>query len=163
MSRTRTALAALGLVLSAAALRAADDPRAEVRRAVDRGNAEYIRAMKEADAAGVAAVYAADGTRFHEKGAMSRGRDAIRSDLGRFLKRTGPVTVTIDTLDLWVVDDTAYETGKWSYTFQPAGRERTRMSGRYVTVWRKQKDGAWKIHADLPVPDDPPPARKESP
>src|SRR5437764_1271350 len=116
MPTTRTALAALALVLSSAALRGADAPRDEVRRAVDRGNAAYIKAMKGADAAGVAAVYAADGTRFHEKGAMSRGRDAIRSDLERFLERTGPVAVTIDTLDLWVVGDTAYEAGKWLYT-----------------------------------------------
>lgn len=128
-----------------------DDPGA-VRDAIKRGNAQYIQAFKNADAAGVASVYAIDGNRFHAKGGISRGRAAIQRDLEGFIKKTGPVTVTIKTLDLWIVEDRAYETGQWSYTFQPAGKDKTTMAGNYVTIWQRQKDGGWKIIADMDVP-----------
>ena len=125
------------------------DPRAEVRKAIDAGNARYISAFKNGDAAGVAAVYDEDGARLSPKGVVLRGRKAIRDDLDKFIKQVGPVTVTIETSDLWLIDDTACETGKWSYTFTPPGRQQQTIGGRYVTTWRRQKDGAWKIALDL--------------
>jgi len=154
MSLNKTVLTIIGLLCSTPFFYGAEDTRTEVRQAIDRGNAQYIKSMKEADAAGVAGVYAVDGVRFHEKGNMSKGRPKIQADLEGFLKKTGPVTVTIDTLDLWVVDDLAYETGRWSYTFQPASKDQVKMTGQYVTVWKKQSDGGWKIVADMPVPKE---------
>jgi len=125
---------------------------AEVRKAIDQGNAQYIKSFKEADAAGVAGVYDQNGSRLNPKGVVIRGRDAVQADLERLIKGTGPVTATIDTTDLWVVDDIAYETGKWSYTFTPQGRKEQKMGGRYVTLWKKQADGGWKMWADMGVP-----------
>ncbi|HLN27844.1 MAG TPA: SgcJ/EcaC family oxidoreductase [Gemmataceae bacterium] len=154
MSLNKTVLTAIGLLCPTPFVFAAEDARTEVRQAIDRGNAQYIKSMKEADAAGVAGVYAVDGVRFHEKGKMSKGRQKIQADLEGFLKRTGPVKATIDTLDLWVVDNLAYETGKWSYTYQQPGKDQVKMAGQYVTVWRKQPDGGWKIIADMPVPKE---------
>jgi ketosteroid isomerase-like protein len=50
------------------------------------------------------------------------------------------------------MDENAYETGLWSYTFQPSGKAEQHIGGHYVTVWRKQPDGGWKIWADMGVP-----------
>ena len=132
----------------------ADDDSAEARKAIDKGNAQYIKAMKETDAAGLASLYAANGSRFHEKGKLSKGRDAIKADIEGLFKKTGPITVTIETQEVWVDDDRAYEAGKWSYTFKPKDKEQTREGGQYVTVWQKQKDGGWKIIADMAVPKE---------
>jgi uncharacterized protein (TIGR02246 family) len=122
---------------------------ATVRAAIDDGNAQYIRAFGAGDAAGVAAVYAPDGSRFERNGVVLRGRDAIRADLTQFIERVGPVIVTIETSDFWVVNELAYETGRWSYTFTPPGQGRQRVGGRYVTIWRQQQDGGWRIFADI--------------
>jgi uncharacterized protein (TIGR02246 family) len=129
-----------------------DAALSKVRAAVDKGNAQYIAAFANADAAALSAVYDADGTRLHENGALTRGRQAIAAEVRQFLERVGAVAVTIETLNLWVVDDRAYETGKWSYTFTPPEKEEVRLAGRYVTVWKKQADGGWKIVADMSVP-----------
>ena len=83
---------------------------------------------------------------------MARGRSGIADDVGKFLSLVGPVRVTLETKDLWLVDDTAYETGLWSYAFQPKGKAEQRIGGHYVTLWRRQADGGWKIWADLGVP-----------
>ena len=60
----------------------------------------------------------------------------------------------IDTEDLWVVDDLAYETGKYTYTYRLVGKEENHIGGHYVTVWKKQSDGGWRIAADMGVSND---------
>lgn len=127
-------------------------PPVPARTGIERGNAEYIRAFAAGDSAAVAGVYDARGARFAPNGAVIRGRDAIRANIGSFIRRVGPVTVVLETLDVWVVDDVAYETGRWAYTFTPPGSTERTVGGRYVTVWRKQRDGGWRILADMGVP-----------
>ncbi len=81
-----------------------------------------------------------------------RGRSAITADVDGFLDRVGPVRVTLETAQVWLMDDMAYETGAWSYTFHPKGEGEQRIGGRYVTIWKRQADGGWRIWADLGVP-----------
>ena len=126
--------------------------RSEVRAAIDDGNASYIAAYAQSDAAALAKVYDPDGSRLNDNGRMDRGRDAIAASVGEFLSRVGPVRVRLETVDMWIVGDQAYETGIWSYTFTPPGEDERTLGGRYVTVWRQQTDGDWKILADLGVP-----------
>ncbi len=125
-----------------------------VRQAIERGYEQYIKSFGEADAAGVAKVYAERGARLYAKGRVVRGRDAIQVDVARFLERVGPVTVTIEIEEFWVMDDTAYETGKWTYTYTPAGQEERTSRGRYLTAWKQQPDGDWKMWADISLPTD---------
>ena len=92
-----------------------------------------------------------DGVRFNEGGALLRGRAAIARDVAEFVGQVGPVRVTIETAGVWLVDDVAWESGAWSYTFQPKGKAEQRLGGRYVTLWRRQADGGWRIWRDLGV------------
>ncbi|MCZ6917851.1 MAG: DUF4440 domain-containing protein [Gemmatimonadetes bacterium] len=123
-----------------------------VRAAVDAGNACYIAAYAAADARALADVYDLRGARLGDNGVVVRGRAAITESVDNFLDRVGPVKVTIETVELWVVDDQAYETGKWSYTYTPSGESERTIGGRYVTTWKLQSDGGWKIFADMGVP-----------
>ena len=127
-------------------------PLSDARRGIDRGNADYIAAFAKADPDGVAAVYDADGVRLGDDGRVLRGRRAITDDVRGFVQAVGPVTVTLATTRVWLVDDLAYETGDWSYTFTPKGKSRQHVGGKYVTTWVRQADGGWKIKTDLAVP-----------
>ncbi|HKU61969.1 MAG TPA: SgcJ/EcaC family oxidoreductase, partial [Gemmatimonadales bacterium] len=109
-------------------------------------------AFAKADADGVAGVYDADGVRLGDDGKVLRGRGAIAGDVRGFVQAVGPVTVTLATARIWLVDNLAYETGDWSYTFTPKGKSRQRIGGKYVTTWVRQADGGWKIKSDLAVP-----------
>ena len=86
------------------------------RAAIDSVNAAYIRHMGTPDAVAFAEVYDADGARLSSGGRVARGREAITEAVSRFVVTVGPVIVSLQTLDLWVVGDLAYETGTWSYT-----------------------------------------------
>ena len=119
---------------------------------IQAGNAAYIAAFKGADPNALAQVYDPQGARLNEGGTVVRGRRAIEDDVGRFVGKVGPVRVTLETKEVWVVDSTAYETGVWSSSFQPKGQAEQRIGGHYVTVWKQQADNGWKIPADMGVP-----------
>ena len=61
------------------------------------------------------------------------------------------VKATVTTVDLWLDGDVAYETGTYSYKYQEKGKPVTE-EGRYVTIWKRQSDGSWKIITDMGVP-----------
>ena len=127
----------------------------EIRKAIDAANAKYIDAFARSDAGALAGLYDESGSRFSPKGVVVRGRPAIAESVAGFMKSvTGPIKVSIETQDLWVVDDVAYETGKYTYTFTPPGKSETQTGGHYVTIWKRQADGGWKIIADMGVPNN---------
>jgi uncharacterized protein (TIGR02246 family) len=125
---------------------------AAASRGIDAGNAAYIAAFKRADANAVSQVYDQEGVRLNQGGVVVRGRNAIADDVRKFVGHVGPVRVTLDTKELWLVGNTAYETGVWSYNFQPKGQADQRIGGHYVTLWKRQPDGGWKIWADMGIP-----------
>ena len=125
----------------------------EVRRAVDEGNAQWIAAMRAQDANLLASVFDPRGVMLGSDGKVYRGREAVRDAMGRVMTHWGATETTIDTDGLWVIDDVAFETGRYSYTFTPEGGDQRTSRGRYVVRWRRQPDGSWKIETDLGLPD----------
>jgi len=127
---------------------------AAARAAIDAGNARWIAAFKRADAAGVADLFAIDATQFRRSGAVVRGRTAIQAGFASLFHDNGWADASITTGNIWLVDERAYETGKFSFTFHPAGKPPVTNTGRYVTIWSRQIDGSWKIVVDFGVPSD---------
>src|SRR5437773_7421174 len=127
---------------------------AAARAAIDSGNAHWIAAFKRADAAGVAALFAIDATQFRRSGAVVRGRAAIQAGFAALFHDNGWADASITTGTVWLVDERAYETGKFAFTFHLAGKPPVTNTGRYVTIWSRQIDGSWKIVVDFGVPSD---------
>jgi uncharacterized protein (TIGR02246 family) len=126
--------------------------RAKVRASIDSGNAAYISSFAHSDAEAVARLYAADGSRMASDGVYAHGHAAIADVVQKLLSQTGPITVSLQTLDLWVIGDVAVETGRWQYAFTPTGKAHQAFGGKYVTTWRRQTDGHWRLWTDVGVP-----------
>lgn len=125
---------------------------AEVRRQVDAGNAAAVRAWETGDAELFASAFAEDGREMRPDGTTVRGRRRIVELVRASMKRLGPgVVLTVETTGLWLDGDTAYETGRSVYRYTQDGQPRT-FETLFVTVWKRQRGGRWKIHADMPVP-----------
>lgn len=151
-------LLAIGLVVSpqtAAQTNKTDDARlAEARKAIDAGNVEWIAGQKAGNADRMAALFDQDGSQFGAKGRVFRGRKAIHDRFADGFKTNGPaLDFTIATLEVWLVDDLAYESGNYTLKLQPKGKDVSSFSGKYVTIWKRQRDGAWKIWVDFGVPE----------
>ncbi len=124
----------------------------EARKAIDKGNAQWIEAWDKADASLIAGLFAPDGVLLGRNGKSFKGPNQILERMKMVMEAAGKgVKATVTTVDLWLIGDTAYETGKYSYTSQEKGRPVT-DEGRYVTIWRRQSDGSWKIVVDMGVP-----------
>lgn len=149
------ALLALGLLAVGIPtdLRAQAQPTVDVvRRAIDGGNAKYVAAMADMNADAFASVYDPRGSRLNEGSRVLRGREEIAYAMRQYFRRTGRLQVKLETLDVWVIDDLAYEAGNWEYRWTPQDQSQVRTGGKYVTVWRKQPDSGWRIWADMGVP-----------
>ena len=124
----------------------------DARKAIDKGNAQWIDAWDKADASLLSQLFAPDGIMLGSKGKSFKGPQQISEHMKPVMEGAGKgVKATVTTVDLWLDADIAYETGKYSYAYQEKGRPVT-DEGRYVTIWKRQADGSWKIIMDMGVP-----------
>jgi uncharacterized protein (TIGR02246 family) len=132
-----------------------DDARlVEARKAIEAGNVEWIAGQKAGNADRMAALFDNDSSQFGAKGRVIRGRKAIHDRFADGFKTNGSaLDFTITTLEVWLVEDLAYESGNYTLKLQPKGKELASYSGKYVTIWKRQRDGAWKIWVDFGVPE----------
>ncbi len=125
---------------------------ARARRAIDEGNAVAVRAWAKGDAELILSVFADDSFELRPDGSVVRGKGKILELMKASMKRLGPgVELTVKTTGVWLDGGTAYETGKSVYKYTAEGQPKT-FETLYVSIWKKQKDGAWKLYVDMPVP-----------
>lgn len=132
----------------------APDSLSEVRRAIDRGNAQWAEGWAKGDAALVASVFAEDGVQLARNGRIIKGRQQIMERQKAAMQGVDSgVKVTVTTLEVWLDGGTAYEMGKYKYEYTEKGKAGV-DEGRYVTVWKRQRDSSWKLSMDMGVPQD---------
>ena len=108
----------------------------------------------------MAALYAEDAIVLAPNQAAVQGRAAIQAALEAF----PPISnFQVQILEIEGQGDLAYSRGSASMTLTPAGLAPIEDRVKYIEIWRKQADGAWKIvrdiwNSDLPLPAPPPPA-----
>jgi uncharacterized protein (TIGR02246 family) len=130
----------------------ASDTLTDVKRAIDKGNAQWSEGWAKGDAAMVAAIFAEDGVQLAGSGKIIKGPAQIMERQKAAMQGADPgVRVTITTVNVWLDGDTAYETGKYKYVYTEKGKPGM-DEGRYVTIWKRQKDGSWKLSMDMGVP-----------
>lgn len=130
------------------------DALTETKRTIEKGNAQWVEAWEKGDPAMVADLFAEDGKYLSGSGKVYKGRQQILEWQKAFMQALGKgVKVTVTTINVWLDGDTAYETGKYGYNYQENGKP-TVLSGKYVTIWKRQKDGSWKLFMDMGVPQD---------
>lgn len=149
--RRTVALCVLIATISSAAFAGSageSDGVREARAAIEAANASFSEAFARGDAKALAALYTPDAMVFPPDSDVIRGNEAI----GSFWKTTrdgGVRSATLTTTDVGRSGDVAYESGTVSLTIQPAGAEATTVVEKYVVVWMRQSDGAWKLHRDI--------------
>ena len=139
-----------GRVTSAAARAEADS--VQVRKFVDDGNASFIRAWMTGDADLFAGCFAADGALLHQGRPAVVGREKIRERMKGVFAKYRMAAGEITTVDIFILGDTAYETGKWKFAIGSVGQAAEPDSGRYIEVW-KREGGGWKMWRDIGVPE----------
>lgn len=129
-------------------LAAAPLPKALVD-SVASGNQDWIEGLKARDAGWIAATYDDKAINCNAAGACVSGRVAIEKQLAERVAAMPEVAEAWVKSAQTVLDgDLAYEWGRAGMRFAD-GKE---FAGRYLTVWRKQADGSWKIFHNASLP-----------
>ncbi|TMB25266.1 MAG: DUF4440 domain-containing protein [Deltaproteobacteria bacterium] len=122
---------------------------ARERKALMDADAQFARETGERGVEAWASWFAEDGTMFPARIDPVQGRAAIRelmSDL--YDPRTGRGALKLEwqptRAEVSQSGELGWTTGV-SRSVTPDGERR----GKYITIWRKQADGTWKVSADL--------------
>lgn len=109
----------------------------EFRSAINTGDAEKVAEMWAEDA-----IFMSNGMETIE------GKDKVTEIWKRNVKG-GFRTKNQKTIELAVGGDIGYEVVTQLWTVHEEGKEDVWHSSKYVHIWKKQKDGTWKLHLDI--------------
>ncbi|MEO7966466.1 MAG: DUF4440 domain-containing protein [Gemmatimonadaceae bacterium] len=120
---------------------------------IDAANAAWLPGMKKRDAAAIVAAYADSGIFVGPNGSVVRGRAAVEQMYeGRFGRlRTIFNGGIVQEGRTAVAPDLIYE---WGHGWLEMVGEKpdaapVRSGGRYLTVWKREADGHWRIVRNL--------------
>jgi uncharacterized protein (TIGR02246 family) len=141
----RAILLAAGILAVAGAAGCAGHARVEEpgsRQAIEAAVRRYVTASNEGDAEALAALYADDAVLLPPDHEPIQGREAI----GAFWRQGTDEGLQVTTLTVEVEGDLGYLVGRYNL---PATDEEPADSGKYVMCLRRQRDGSWKLTADI--------------
>jgi ketosteroid isomerase-like protein len=85
------------------------------------------------------------------------GKTAIRDAMKGFLGTPGLVFYWYATkAEIFPSGDTGYTSGRYHFEYVGKDGKPTNEDGTYLTIWKKQKDGSWKVFADTGAADGKP-------
>jgi uncharacterized protein (TIGR02246 family) len=131
---------------------------AQVKKAIEEMTSAASENMLSGDADRMVAHYADDVTLMAPNSDVVKGKAAVKdwmaSMLGMGLKFN---SVTFTTMEIDAAGGIAYQIGTYDMTMDVPGMPGLNDKGKFVTIWKKQADGTWKIHVDswntsMPMP-----------
>jgi ketosteroid isomerase-like protein len=137
------------LVLGACQPKPPADESAAAIMAVRAADAAWLKALAGRDTTAAVAAVEATGSLLAPNSPMATGPAAIRKAFEEFYSLPG-MTLTWEAVTVGAArsGEVGYSSGPYTLTFTgPKGKPLT-DHGKYVTVWRKQADGTWKVVLD---------------
>ncbi|MDP6953837.1 MAG: SgcJ/EcaC family oxidoreductase [Alphaproteobacteria bacterium] len=119
------------------------DGKGDIQAVLDQWLAKYAAG----DAAGVAALYTEDTIILLPDGSRMDGRAAVQA----FQEESMAAGITydnVDMVDFGMDGNLAWHTGVFLAEVPLEGDDVFEAAGTYAIVWRKDADGAWRIHMD---------------
>lgn len=145
------------LLLAACAAPPPPDMSADAEKAVRAVDAEWMKAGEAKDAARFVSYYAEDAAVMFPNMPQLNGAAAIRQGMEQAFAVPGFALVTTATKYVAAKSgDLVYTQGTYKTTANDAKGKQVNDTGKYVVVFRKQADGAWKVAADIFNSDLPP-------
>ena len=63
--------------------------------------------------------------------------------------RNGLKDLSLQSVEIMEVGDTAYETGNATFTMPKTGGGMQQGTLKYIVVWQRDADGTWRLHRDI--------------
>jgi uncharacterized protein (TIGR02246 family) len=110
-------------------------------------NRQFDAAIARGDAAACAAVYTEDAKILPPDSLALTGRQAGQ-EVWQSIINIGVKGISLQTLELEEMGDTAVERGAATVQIQGEDGQTMQASAKFIVLWKRQTDGAWKWHWD---------------
>ena len=155
MASTKVAAAALFASLlgcTSPAVSPAVDVEAEKATLMERDRA-FAKAAGRGNLDSLLVFWADDATVMMAGSPAVEGKAAIRNMVTESMAIPGfSITWTPEDAKVASSGDMGYTTGTNAVTMPDSSGKPSTMSGRYITVWRKEADGKWRVTEDYATP-----------
>jgi ketosteroid isomerase-like protein len=137
------------------------DTRAADESAVREADAAWSKAAAAKDVEAYVGFLAEDALELPPNAPMLTGKESMRKGLSEEMANPGFVlSWQVNKAEASRGGDLAYSIGTYQSTMNDAKGKPVTDRGKYVTVWKKQADGTWKVvadiyNSDLPAPEAP--------
>jgi uncharacterized protein (TIGR02246 family) len=127
------------------------------KKALMQADLDFAKATAESGTSGWVSYFAEDGRQLARGGQMPIGHREIREMMEPFFGAPGR-KLEWHPVEARVSGDATmgYTIGEYTASGpDSSGVTQVTGTGRYVSIWRKQADGTWKVAVDLGAPDEP--------
>ena len=143
------------VVFSSAHTRASADAK-DSSATLIRLEADFMKAAAERGSQGYMSYYAEDAVELPNGADMLRGKENIANTMGFLDDKNNHLTWTPVYADMAASGDLGYTYGTFEFRSKDKDGKPTVEYGKYASIWKKQKDGSWKVVMDMgnasPVP-----------
>ena len=110
---------------------------------------EFMKAAAEHGSEGYMSYYADDAVEVPNGAAITQGKVNIAKTMGFLDEKDNHLTWTPVGADMSASGDLGYTYG--NYEFRSKGKDGKPVvdRGNYTSIWKKQKDGSWKVALDM--------------
>ena len=119
-----------------------------VRDSIDANLKMFMQSLNDGDAAGVARHYTVDAAVLPPDSTRIDGRAGIQG-VWQSVIDADVRDITLTTLEVDVFGDVANEVGAINATVPSEGGGRVQWVGKYVAVWKRERDDTWRMHRDI--------------
>ena len=141
MTKSLCALFVVGLMLVSCAPQEPD--KAALKTLIDEYNAAVIEGMMSGNMDKSMPYYADDAVSMPSSAPMLKGKEAIKNYSDEMSKSGMKFT----TSEIGGSGNLAYEIGTYEMSID-LGPMDIDDNGKYLTLWKKQADGSWKVYAE---------------
>jgi uncharacterized protein (TIGR02246 family) len=146
-----SAVLLISVLLTATANLFSQTTKDEMLKKVEEWNKQFSAAMIAGDKAKMLSFYANDAYSLPSYSPMLIGKKAIENSMN--MDENSDMKITsfkFNTKDLWISGDQMCEVGTYDLSMSVGNPAKTTNDhGKYLTIYQKQKDGSWKIRADM--------------
>ncbi len=111
--------------------------------------ADFMKAAAERGSQGYMSFYADDAAELSNGADMLRGQENIAKTMGFLDDKNNHLTWSPVYADMAASGDLGYTYGTYEFRSKDKDGKPTVEYGKYASIWKKQKDGSWKVVMDM--------------
>ena len=111
--------------------------------------AEFMKAAADRGSQGYMSYYAEDSVELPNGGPIIRGKTNIAQGMGFLDDKNNGLIWTPVGAEISASGDLGYTYGNYEFHSKNKGGKVTVEYGKYTSIWKRQKNGSWKVVLDM--------------